>query len=348
MATKKRPSLLRIIITGLIWTPLYLQATALFFWNVFGFNTLLPEQWQTLFKQFINEQWIVNTGWDLALFFSILLLIPLWIIGWIFLNRVRWLSFVPKRLKEHRTQKAILTQPTPKKAFAPTKMRVQTSAVLAVNMAQAQQMVADQANTASIPAPSRAPATPTYPDEADIQQILPLVQGIPADFFPHISLNNHYAAFALSTETKAIVTTLLNRPGQNWSVDTETEIGQSDWYSETEIWPTPLADIIQVTADLQESDPDSIATPVAVLMSGNIINIEDVMAFYEKKGVILTRLDTVNEPDIPLFSDFLNLYFNSGNTEKTESKTNEESVLQKPQPTHFVDDEDSVPEPEEA
>ena len=306
----EKSSWIRIVLTGIIWSFVYLQGMALLCYNIFRFNPLILSEWITLVKRFMAGQWVINTVKDTGLFVCLILFVPLWGIGWYVLTRVRWGRYLPSFKSRRTVQRRILGDVQAKKPFAPMKLRVQSSALLSVNPAAAYSQQVGGGTKTNVGGASPA-AVSSYPDEADIQQMLPLVQSPSVDFFPHISLNGHYAAFALSTENKAAVVTLINDPEGRWSVDTESPVENSDWYSETRILPAPLSDIIQIAEQLRQSDSGAMAVPVAVLMSGTMLNAVEAKTYLEEKGIVLTRLEAVDSDDIPLFSDFMTFFFES-------------------------------------
>lgn len=356
---KEKLSLIRIIFTGIIWTFVYLQVISSVCYYVFDFNILMLSDWVRLFHRFASGLLVVDTFWDFCLFGGLLLFIPMWIWGWFFCARVRWRRYLPTFKTRRAIQKKIIKKAQAKKPFVPAKLRVQSSALLGVNpLASSDHHEVSSSNESHSPVVK--PMINSYSDEEDIQSLLPLVKEISsADFFPHISLNGHYASFALSTEKKAAVVTLLNDSEARWSVDTTSSLEQGDWYSETRVLKAPLVDVVNIAEQLKQADEGAVAVPVMVLMSGTILNIAEVKDYLDAQGIILTRLDSVESEDIPLFSDFLQIYFDENeeaeldvsedwedehDEDESEGDLGEESEIYE---NNWDESDEGIPEPEE-
>ena len=156
---------------------------------------------------------------------------------------------------------------------------------------------------------SNRPPLPQYEDETEVQQMLAQTAGVQADFFPHVLLDGKYASFAMSTEKLAAVIRIINRPESTFAVDTEVDINSSDWFYESGLIQTPAKDIIAISQNLQANEPDSVATPVILLMGGQLLNVEETLAYFEKNNVMLLRTENVDINEIPLVMDFMHDYF---------------------------------------
>ncbi len=355
---KEKLSLIRIIFTSIIWTFVYFQIMSLVCYYAFDFEPLVFSEWKRLIYQFASGLWVVNTFRDTCFLGCLVLFVPMWIGGCFLCVRISWGRYLPKFKIRHFIRKQVIKEVKAKKPFMPTKLRVQSSALLGVNP------VAHTKHSEASPyAETHAPIKPSinsYSDEEDIQTLLPLVKEISsADFFPHISLNGHYASFALSTEKKAAVVTLLNDSGAHWSVDTTSSLDQGDWYSETRVLKTPLVGIVKIAEQLKQADEGAVAVPIMVLMSGTILNVAEVKDYLDAQGVILTRLESVESEDIPLFSDFLQIYFDENedaeldvsddfedehDEDESEIDLDEESEIYE---NNWDESDDGIPEPEE-
>lgn len=337
----KKSTWFRIVLTGIIWTVFYLQGMSLLYYYAFHFNPLILSEWDLLFQKFISGQWIINTFKDTCLFMSLILFVPLWLIGWWVCLRIRLGRYLLKLRTKRAIVRKVINESQAKKPFFPTKLRVQSSALLSVNpVADVHQHNTSSSANQEAHIPTSAEPVKSYSDEADIQSILPYVQGIPSvDFFPHISLGGHYASFALSTETKAAVVTLLNEPEGRWVIDTNVPLKQSDWYNETHVLPTPLVGVVEISEQLQKSDDGATALPIMVLMSGTILNSNEAREYLEKNGVILTRLDSVDLDDVPLFSDFLQFYFDENQEQSMDVSADIEEESDEEVTDDVVDEE---------
>ena len=309
----------KLIVIGILWSILYLDAIDRVYFYAFDFSPLTLGDWQQRLSDFIHNNWTIKTARDWGLFGGMILFLPLFFIGWIGLYRVRWHQLFHRSPKNQQVE----SHPQPvlphKKEFKPAGLRVQSSALLSVATPQQTGMPSPDNNAPGnidLSLQTEIPDIPqiqtpetTYEDEAEVQQLLAATANIPADFFPHVSLEGAYASFALSTEKQAAVVRILNRPESTWAVDTEVPITESDWFYETGLVSAPAKDAIAIAKNLHDSEPDSTALPIILLMGGTLLNVEETLAYFEKNDVLLLRTENVDEPAIPLFMDFAKEYF---------------------------------------
>ena len=311
---KKETHFLRLITTGIIWAVVYLELSAKLCWFAFEFEVLCLNDWGKRIGDFLNNRWTVETGKDWGLFLFMLGFIPIFFIGWRLVYRFHWGKLFPKRKTVIKPVRPIASESI-HKGFNPTKLRVQTSALLSVPLSAAQapgeqsQVPSQSFGAPPIPDITGQPSQPKFEDEKEVQQMLAMTANIKADFFPHVMINGAYASFAMSTEKLAIVVKIINRPESTFAVDTEVDVEQSDWFYESGLISAPAKDIITIAKNLQDNEPNSIATPVIVLMGGSLLNIEETLNFFEKTNVVLLRTENVEGDEIPLMMDFLTEYF---------------------------------------
>ena len=321
---------IKLGITGVFWVPIYLDIMDRICYYSFQFSPLSLSDWKNRYADFSSGKWIIDSGSDWLLLLVMLLYVPILFGIWFLLYRIRWRKIFHKHYAS--VEKVSLSAPMPvKKTSGPTKLRVQNSAILSTPPAQhsggvdaipQQQTVPYlQQNVPQEPIPQQSPqqlSQPVYEDEAEVQQMLAETAGVPADFFPHVSLDGAYASFALSTEKRAAVVRIINRPDSTFAVDTEVPIQESDWFYETGVTSAPAKDIMAIAKNLSDNEPDSVALPVILLMGGTLLNIEETLNYFEKNDVLLLRLPSVDADEIPLFSDFLTEYFSQGEHEEPE------------------------------
>ena len=311
----------RLVLTGIIWVPVYLDLVDRLLYRLFGFSPLVGADWRDKISAFLNGSWVVETPADWGLFAGMVLVWPLLIAGWVMVYRIRW-----KKLFRRR-EKIVVAAPgkqPQKRVFEPAKLRVQSSALLSVPLGEAPVDGTGATGVAQVPPvnvapPVQKPAEQQFDDEEDVQKMLTLTAGVAADFFPHVILDGAYAAFALSTDKSAAVVRIINRPESVWAVDTDVPPEESDWFDQNSILPAPAKDAIAIARNLHEHEPDSVATPVVLLMSGRLLNVEETLAYFEKHQIILTRLETAEVDEIPLFSDFAEGYFGSSDKKENPS-----------------------------
>lgn len=90
---KKLLKLLKFIITGAVWTYIYICGTLMLFKHIWGFNYLSSKSWHVL-STYWNNGGAINTVKDFLLLLCLILLIPLWIKGWRKLYRLNYASFL--------------------------------------------------------------------------------------------------------------------------------------------------------------------------------------------------------------------------------------------------------------
>jgi len=325
---KKKLNFLRIFTTGLIWIVLYCDLTDRICSATLGFSPLSGSDWGQRIGDFFNDRWVVRTGKDWGIFVCMLLFFPVLFIGWRKVYLFQWKRIIPRRFKKQpvivRTSEPDLS----KKSSAPQKLRIQTSALLSVPVGNAQAPASAEtagpvaggtaaptaagyaAPTAQAPGSSSfVPPIPQFEDANEVQQMLSLTANVLADFFPHVLLDGRYASFAMSTDKLAAVFRIINRPESTFAVDTEVDIMESDWFYESGLIQTPAKDIIGIAKTLQENEPNSVATVVILLMGGQLLNVEETMAYFEKHEIMLLRTENVEIDEIPLVTDFLKDYF---------------------------------------
>ena len=320
----------RLILTGILWISVYVLVLNQIGFYFFKFRPWVWADWEKRITAFQRGEWVISSGAEWAEFIFMLLLIPVMIIGWVFCYKHRWIK---PRHKAERVQP--FNPATGKRTFEPAKLRVQSSAILSVPLTSTPPQNSVQPSTgyaAPIPnmapneAPQPSPTQDIYPDEQDVQRIMALTAGIKADFFPHVTLDGKYASFAMSTEKLAAVARIINQPDSVWAVDTEVPPEESDWFEQTAILPTPAKDIIGITQNLRENEPGSVATPIILLMSGRLLNVEETLAYFEKNGMMLLRTEEAEADEIPLFSDFIAEYFKPDETEYVPEIATEEGA----------------------
>ena len=324
---KKSIRYVRLLVTGLIWIPIYLDLTCRLFYGMWEFNSLSPEEWNKRINAFLESRWIIDTGSDWGLLICMILFVPMLFLGWFLAYRFQWKNLFRKRGTAVQMPKSSFKIASVKKVFEPAKLRVQSSAVLSVPVGNIQQQ---QSNGTDIPMPpvmSPTPVTqqggaptgnsapvqgapqPAFEDEEDVRRMLALTAGIKADFFPHVSLDGNYASFAMSTEKQAVVVRVINRPDSVWAVDTEVPPAESDWFDQTSLLAAPVKDIVTIAQNLRNNEPDSTAIPVVLLMSGRLLNIDETLAYFERNDIMLLRLAEAEADEVPLFEDFVREYF---------------------------------------
>lgn len=313
---KKPIRWIKLTTTGFAWFVVYLGVMWQLGLYLFNFNPLLGSQWAYCIRRFLTGEWVIDTFADFLLFLFMLLFLPLLLGGWWMVYHVHWSRLIPVKKGAQKVLNTASRIAVAKRSNLPQKMRVQSNALLSVSLAQAQQQVAQaqtqmpaQPQPNSTPQPQQPAAAVQFADEVEVQDMMDYVAALPVEFYPHVALNGHYASFAISTDKKAAVFTIINRAGSQMAADLESPAESADWFYETGILPAPAKDIIPIAASLQENEADSIAVPVILLMNGALMNAPETLDYYRKNNVFLVRMELFDAPDIPLFSDFICSFF---------------------------------------
>ena len=306
----------KLILTGFIWLFFYLEIAVNCCFYYLNFNLLSRDDWRRHITSFLSSDWVIDDSKDFFTLLLMILFIPLFFVGWYIVYRVKWKKvYIKLRPKQKITEHKKISVDTAKRNFEPHKLRVQSNALFSTP-------IQDKVNVNNIPIPDFSddigtatpimPSTENYPDSAEVQEMMEFCASIQADFFPHILLDGSYASFALSTEKKAVVVKIINQPDSVWAVDTTANILSSDWFSESNIIQAPAKDLLTISDNLQQNEPDSIAVSVILLMSGKLLNSEETLNYLEKNNILLYRMDSADADDVPLFSDFLQEFFQGG------------------------------------
>ena len=102
---KKFLALCKCLIVGTIWTYTYLYITLTIFKSAWNFNYLSPQSW-SIISTFWNEGGRINTSGDYLFLFSLIILIPLWIWGWIKLYRTNFINVLFLPIAWYQNKKA--------------------------------------------------------------------------------------------------------------------------------------------------------------------------------------------------------------------------------------------------
>jgi len=81
--------LIRVIIVGIVWTIVYGVVGRTLIYSIWGFDPAYNRHWIFLWQMW-QDGWVIDTTPEWIFLFVILLFIPVWLIGWLLLSKVKW------------------------------------------------------------------------------------------------------------------------------------------------------------------------------------------------------------------------------------------------------------------
>jgi len=87
--------LLRFVILSVLWLFVYAEAVKFYFYKIWGFRIYNHKQWDMIPAEWKNG-WIIDTPSEFFFFLSIVLIIPVFIVGLYLLLHVHWSKFYKK------------------------------------------------------------------------------------------------------------------------------------------------------------------------------------------------------------------------------------------------------------
>ena len=85
--------LFKALVVGIIWSYLYIFVTELLLYYLWNFDYLSPQDWQTI-NTFWEHGGVIKTGKDYLFLLSLLLVVPLWLLGWKYLYRQNYVEIL--------------------------------------------------------------------------------------------------------------------------------------------------------------------------------------------------------------------------------------------------------------
>ncbi len=90
---KKLLKFIKFILVGTAWSYLFIYASVLFTIKIWNFNYLSLKSWRII-GSFWNQGGIIKHPGDYGLFAVLLLLIPLWLLGWRYFYKKNFTAFL--------------------------------------------------------------------------------------------------------------------------------------------------------------------------------------------------------------------------------------------------------------
>lgn len=296
---KKGISYIKILLTGIIWTFVYFFVLIPIVSHVFSFDFLSVQAWQDKWRDFAEYRWLVKTSFDFALLATMILWIPVWLIGWWLLCKIKWSVLKPK-IKPRTVVKKVLEVKESKPTYAtprPLPSVIQAARYVAPKLpGQQEETTSGQKSHTNLVQMIRSIATVAKKYQVEI--------------FQHILLEGNRVPLAISTDARAVMIEIVNKKNVNWSVEFTDDIMKSSWYSEGGVMENLAQDLLKASASLAKSEPNSEILSAIVLTDGRILNAKQTVEYFKKNGIFLLSFNN-GEPknDILDLPSFLSTYF---------------------------------------
>ena len=299
MAKKGKISIVQAILTGILWSALYFGFIVPIIGWLLGFNFLSGVEWQNKYQAFVNYKWQVNTLFDTLLFFTMLLWIPFWLLGWWYVYRINWKKFKPAPRKKTVARKTFELRENRQIYHMPRKMpsTVQTTRYVAPKLPnQTEEVVSGAKSHTNLVQMIRSIAT--------------LAKKYQVEIFQHILLEGHRVPMAISTDARAVLIEIVNKKNVNWSVEFTDDVLQGSWYSEGGVMDKLAQDLMLASASLAKSEPNSEILSAIVVTDGRILNAKQAVEYFKSKGIFLIGFNNAEpKSDLPDLASFLSAYF---------------------------------------
>lgn len=297
----------KAIIVGAVWSVAYFTFILYYVSNDLGFNLLSPKDWETTYIAFMAGQFAIEPDKLILLLLTLILLVPVWLIGWKAFYSVNWK--VPRfllRQKEARFKRELIIAPNKGKLQAPVKLRLQSSnpysGLKKEDFGQLPELPTPPQDARHVVSVVEKTTTPN-----DVQDIIAYADRYGIDTFKDVVLDGIKVPLAVSTDDKAILITLLDTPDATWIVDITDE--ESEWYCETSHIPSPTAFIKKATDALQALEPDSLVIPAVVITDGEIYDATDIANHYEAMGIQILRFKNGAPASLKTLESFIDAHF---------------------------------------
>ncbi len=297
----------KAIIVGAVWSVAYFTFILYYVSNNLGFNLLSPKDWEATYIAFTAGQFAIGPGKSVLLVLTLILLVPIWLIGWKAFYSINWK--VPRfllRHKETRFKRELIIAPNKGKLQAPVKLRLQSansySSLKKEDFGQLPELPIPSQDSRHIVSVVEKTTTST-----DVQDIIAYASQYGVDTFKDVVLDGIKIPLAVSTDDKAVLITLLDTPEATWIVDITDE--ESEWYSETSHIPSPTAFIKKAADALQALEPDSLVIPAVVITDGKIYDATDIANHYEAMGIQILRFKNGAPASLKTLESFIDAHF---------------------------------------
>lgn len=300
---KRFLKVLRIVLIGIVWSALYGTVIVSVTRKFSGFDLLNPTHYMALWYRFSNNTWAVDSFGRFILFLVVVAFIPVWVIGWIMAVK-KWPWIHGHSFRHASPAKAVTQLTAQRPVFTPQKMRLQNSGLLNMSLEEARAKQNQKQDAKASSASARV-----QDDSADISEISNLARNYPAEVFTNLMFDGQSLPMAISTDEQAILIKLVNYENNTWSVDLNTGIEQSCWFSEERKLDAPAASFSSIVNTLKQNEPECVIYPTFVLTKGKLLNAQETVAFYRENGFRIVTLKEQEIPDVPSLKELFDEVF---------------------------------------
>lgn len=326
----------RTLTIGLVWSLLLLGWWfPLFLIINWQFNPYSTTNWQYLHSEFQNG-WILDSTSDWFFLFTIILIIPIWVIGWRLCLKVEWKKLVKTCFNKivyfirakTTPQKKKKTKFSPKQSHKKVRPRPMNTSPKAL-----EQAVKSETRQKQSPLPTYSNTfnhTPSFLTQESLETPLdeiklPTIKRLEENLLDILQKAGYRVIQGpiigtkqfdyLAMDQEKILLCLTDTEKGDWLVDEES-IGDEPplWFSETAHRSSPIfemADIVKSFSEkLKKRNLSYQIVPIFIEKAGNIINADEMDAVWKKLGIIVCRTDLGGPEELPGFTQSVPLATN--------------------------------------
>lgn len=316
----------RTLTIGLIWSLLLLgwwfPLFLLINWN---FNPYSVKDWQFLNAEF-QSGWILDSTSDWFFLFTMILILPIWVLGWHFCLKVEWkklcktlwnkmVYFFRAKTTSNKNQKTKFKPKQSHKKVRPQPMNTSPKAL-------AQAAKAEEVKQSKKAQPISQNHTPAFLTEEALETPLdaielPSITRLEEDLLGILQKAGYRVIQGptigkkqfdyLAMDKEKILLCLTDTEKGDWLVDEESFGDEAPlWFSETAHRSSPIfemADIVKSFSEkLNKRNLSYQIIPIFIEKAGNIINADEMESVWKKLGVLVCRTDLGGPEELPGFT----------------------------------------------
>lgn len=305
---KKKVDVKKAIKSTIIWTIVYFTVIVYYVKHDLGINLLSMDDIHSKYVGFVSGQWSMSRSGTLLFLSTIILFIPVWIVGSMMVYKIHWK--IPKlfRRKEKAFKRDLMSSiKKDGRIKIPVKLKLQ---------AYGHSSFAPTSNTADDLAPTTHAVLSTVEKQDELisiqNDLQTLMSQYQADVFPNIDLGGIWVPLALSTEDEtAYLFSIVHEPNGHFIVDIKDNLAEginADWFSTLSPIPSPAKHIKEAADKLKEMETDSEIIPVIVITAGELEDAKSVLDMLNANNIALTRFGQGGPEQLETLETFLNTH----------------------------------------
>ncbi len=309
----------------------YLVGYGWLIWYIFGFSPFMCfssetkelfvnplSDWSTLYRDFVNDKWVINSWGDTLMLVAFLSFFPLWIGLWVRLSHAQIIKKILKPF--HAIKRRQLNDAKPQQSTLKTSLMMRpkpmprgvsfgSSHTSPSKNQAATQSMQSMPNNAMSAAPvtggtalSSSTETTSSTGEftqAFVEQMRQLGERYGCDLFEKVRLDDVTVPLVLATDTRAFLMTFL-LDGREWIADEEVseDAIEPTWFSAQGLIPSPFYMMSKAAATLAEKEPTSDIIPVVVLCNGSILNAQAMQQTWQEQGGFVVTWQSASDDNL--------------------------------------------------